>query len=144
MATDPELLRSTLEDQLALLREQLLGSRAHRPRAGREPGARGGEGGHYESSRSAPGPGHELERKLSRNSGNSSKPPSSDTLTGKAMMAARRRSPKRGKAKRRKGGKQRGLRVPTSSRWRRPTDVVVHAPMSARASTGFSRISVSA
>jgi transposase len=70
----------------------------------------------------------ELERERSRNSGNSSKPPSSDTLTEKAVMAARRSSPSRDKAKRRKAGKQRGAPGAHLRQVDTPDDVVVHAP----------------
>jgi len=129
MATDPELLRSTFEDQLALLREQLLVDqglighlRAENLALLAEKEATGKV---LEALRARV---DELERKLSRNSGNSSKPPSSDTLTEKAVMAARRRSPKRGKAKRRKAGKQRGAPGSHLQQVETPDDVVVHAP----------------
>ena len=70
----------------------------------------------------------ELERKLSRNSGNSSKPPSSDTLTERAVMAARRSSPKRGKGNRRKPGKQQGAPGAHLKQVATPDIVVPHAP----------------
>ena len=70
----------------------------------------------------------ELERKLSRNSGNSSKPPSSDTLTERAVMAARRSSPKRAKGKRRKAGKQDGAPGAHLKQVATPDIVVPHAP----------------
>ncbi|MGC1406351.1 MAG: IS66 family transposase [Candidatus Dormiibacterota bacterium] len=70
----------------------------------------------------------ELERKLSRNSGNSSKPPSSDTLTERAVMAARRSSPKRGTGKTRKAGKQDGAPGAHLQQVATPDVVVIHAP----------------
>ena len=143
MATDPELLRSTLEDQLALLREQLLGSRAHRPRAGREPGARAEK----EATMKV------LEALRARVTVETQAQPELGELLqasflghpdGKGGDGSPAAQSEEGQSQAPQGGQAAGSPGAHLQQVETPHDVVVHAPMSARASTGFSRISVSA
>lgn len=70
----------------------------------------------------------ELEYELGRHSGNSSKPPSTDTLVERAAQAARRQSKREKKAGRR-AGKQPGAPGAHLGRVTDPDEVIEHAPV---------------
>lgn len=77
----------------------------------------------------------ELEAELSRHSGNSSKPPSSDTLAQRAAQKARREewtSKRKGKGKRRRPGKQPGDPGRHLAQVADPDVVVPHRPLACR------------
>lgn len=69
----------------------------------------------------------ELEHELGRHSGNSSKPPSTDTLAERAAQAARRESKRQQKAQRR-AGKQPGAPGAHLERVGDPDEVIEHSP----------------
>jgi cell division septum initiation protein DivIVA len=74
----------------------------------------------------------ELEAELKRHSGNSSKPPSADTLAQRQAQKDRRQAWTKKGAKKRRPGKQPGAPGAHLAQVEHPDDVVLHAPQICR------------